>query len=195
MDDQKKSKKIPITEYVVSLEKRVRELENQVQEFPVQKIEQDNKMTLIVFSQDMDKIMTAFILATGGVSMGLEVNLFFTFWGLNALKKKTIYRKKNILEKMATFMMPVGLKGLKTSNMNMMGMGPIFFKMLMKQKNVQSLPELFELSQELEVKITACQMTMGIMGIKEEEMVDGINYAGVANYLDMASESKITLYI
>jgi len=123
------------------------------------------------------------------------VSMFFTFWGLTALKKQTVYAKKSVPEKMISMMMPGGPASVGTSQMNMMGMGPAFFKMLMKKNNVESLPDLIEMAQDLEVKMVACQMSMGIMGITKDELLDEISYGGVATYLADAGDSKITLFI
>lgn len=114
-----------------------------------------DRVTILVFSGDFDRLMTAFIIATGAVAMGSEVTMYFTFWGLTALKKKTTFANKSILEKMVSVMMPGGPKTTGTSRMNFMGMGPVFFKTLMKKNNVETLPDLIDLAQELEVEMVA----------------------------------------
>ena len=161
----------------------------------LQSEQRSERVTLLVFSGEFDKLMSAFIVAAGAVGMGMEVSMYFTFWGLNVLKKKNTYSGKPITEKMMAMMMPPGPNNTGTSKMNMLGMGPAFFKMMMKKNNVESLPDLIEISRELGVKMIACQMTMGVMGIKDEELIDGLEFGGAATYVGEASDSQITLFI
>lgn len=152
--------------------------------------------TIVVFSQDLDKAIAAFIIAQGAQSMGKQVNLFFTFWGLNILRKpKKIRVKKTLIEKMFGKMMPRGVKKLPISNMNMFGMGPKMIKSIMKKKNVDSLQTMIESAMALGVKITACAMSMDIMGIKKEELIDGVEIAGVATYLGDTAQANHNLFI
>ena len=152
--------------------------------------------TLIVFSGDLDKVLAAFIIANGAASMGRPVTMFFTFWGLNALRKQEkISVKKPIIDKMFGFMMPRGVKKLKLSNMNMAGMGTLMMKKVMKDKNVDSLEELMKKGMESGIKLVACTMSMDIMGITKEELIDGVELAGVASYLGDAEESNVNLFI
>lgn len=152
--------------------------------------------TIVVFSQDMDKAIAAFIIATGAASMGKKVSLFFTFWGLNILRKgKKVQVKKTFIEKMFGFMMPRGARKLPISNMNMLGMGPAMIKSIMKKKNVDSLPTLMANAMEMGVKVIACAMSMDIMGIKQEELIDGIEIGGVASYLADTTEANHNLFI
>jgi len=152
--------------------------------------------SMVVFSGDLDKAIAAFIIANGAAAMGRKVTLFFTFWGLNILRKgKRIRVKKNFMERMFGMMMPRGSKKLGLSNMNMAGMGARMIRMVMKQKNVTSLEELIKQAMASGVEIIACTMSMDIMGIKKEELLDGIKFAGVANFLGAAEESDTTLFI
>lgn len=155
----------------------------------------DDRTTIVAFSGDMDRLFAALTIASGSAAMGMEASMFFTFWGLAALKVKTTYTGKSFGQKMAALMLPGGPDRVPTSRMNMAGGGPIFFKMLMKQKNVQSLPEMLEMVQELGVRLVACEMSMGVMGISREELLPGIDYGGVATYLGDAARSKVTLFI
>lgn len=158
--------------------------------------ETKNGTTIVVFSQDLDKAIAAFIIASGAKSMGKDVSLFFTFWGLNILRKpKRVRVKKGLLEKMFGFMMPRGVKKLPISNMNMMGMGPKMIKHIMKKKNVDSLQVLMQSALDMGVKVIACAMSMDIMGIKEEELIDGVEVAGVATYLGDTQDSNHNLFI
>ncbi|HUT87856.1 MAG TPA: DsrE/DsrF/DrsH-like family protein [Thermoguttaceae bacterium] len=154
-----------------------------------------DRVSLLVFSCDMDKLLCAFIIAAGAAAMGMEVSMYFAFWGLVAVKKKTIFSKKPFLKKMLAAMLPSGPRRVGTSKMNMLGIGPAFFKMLMKKENVESLPALIDQVRELGVKLVACTMSMGVMGMKEEELLDDVEYGNVATYLEEASKSKVTLFI
>jgi NADPH-dependent 2,4-dienoyl-CoA reductase/sulfur reductase-like enzyme/peroxiredoxin family protein/TusA-related sulfurtransferase/rhodanese-related sulfurtransferase len=158
--------------------------------------ESKNGTTIVVFSQDLDKAIAAFIIASGAMSMGKNVSLFFTFWGLNILRKpKKVRVKKSMIEKMFGSMMPRGVKKLPISNMNMMGMGPKMIKHIMKKKNVDSLQVLMSNALDMGVKVIACAMSMDIMGIKEEELIEGIEVGGVATYLGDTQDSNHNLFI
>src|SRR3989338_8544612 len=121
------------------------------------------KFNIAVFSGDMDKVLAAFILATTAASMGMEVSMFFTFWGLNVLRKKKLTSGKNILQKMLNFMNKGGVGRLPLSKFNMLGMGPFMMKILMKQSNVPSVEELFKTAKDLGVKMVACTTTFSFM--------------------------------
>jgi len=156
----------------------------------------EKNKTIVVFSGDFDKAMAAFIIANGAAAMGSEVTLFFTFWGLNILRKDAhVPVKKNMIEKMFGMMMPRGAKKLKLSKMNMMGMGTSMMKGIMKGKNAASLPELIESAQKAGVKLIACTMSMDMMGIKKEELIDGVEEGGVAMYLNEAESGNVNLFI
>jgi len=152
--------------------------------------------TMVVFSGDLDKAIAAFIIANGAASMGHKVTMFFTFWGLNILRKDNPPAvKKNLVERMFGFMMPRGANKATLSQMHMAGAGTEMIKMIMKQKNVDSLPVLIETARQNGVKLLACQMTMDLMGIKREELLDGIDIAGVATMVASSDESNATLFI
>ncbi len=155
-----------------------------------------DKKTIIVFSGDLDKVMASLIIANGAAAMGSQVTMFFTFWGLNALRRaKKIKVKKDFLESMFGWMMPRGAEKLSLSKMNFGGMGTQMMKSIMKKKNVNSLPELIESAQLMGVKMIACTMSMDVMGIKEEELIEGVELAGVASYLGEADEANVNLFI
>lgn len=152
--------------------------------------------TLIVFSGDLDKVLASFIIANGAAAMGRPVTMFFTFWGLNALRKSNgPHVKKPFIEKMFGFMMPKGSRKLTLSKMNMGGMGTAMMKKVMKDKHVNSLEELMKDAMANGVKLIACTMSMDIMGITKEEILDGVEYAGVASYLGDAEEANVNLFI
>jgi len=151
--------------------------------------------TMVVFSGDLDKAMASLIIATGAASMGKEVTMFFTFWGLNILRKKGVSVEKDSMEKMFSMMMPEGISELKLSKMNMAGMGTTMMKKVMDQKNVDSPEKLLKQAREMGVNLVACAMSMDIMGIKEEELIDGVEVAGVATYLARTEEAGLNLFI
>lgn len=153
-------------------------------------------LTMVVFSGDLDKGIAAFIIANGFASMGHKATLFFTFWGLNMLRKDTPPQvKKTIVERMFGWMMPRGARKLILSKMHMAGMGTSMIKSIMKKKNVDSLPTLIKLAQENGVRILACQMSMDLMGIRKEELIDGIESVGVATMVAASGESNATMFI
>jgi peroxiredoxin family protein/TusA-related sulfurtransferase/rhodanese-related sulfurtransferase len=155
-----------------------------------------NGKSMVVFDGDLDKAIAAFIIANGAASMGRPVTMFFTFWGLNILRKPEKQKvKKSFIENMFGGMMPRGVNKLKLSNMNMLGMGSKMMKSIMKAKNVTSLEELIKSAMASGVRIIACTMSMDVMGIREEELIDGVEFAGVATYLASAEESDVNLFI
>lgn len=161
-------------------------------------IETSNKngATLVVFSGDFDKAIASFIIATGAASMGKEVTMFFTFWGLNILKKKGKGKvKKDTMEKMFDVMLPSHAGKLPLSQMNMMGMGPAMIKQIMKKHNVDDLETLIANAINMGVRVVACAMSMELMGIKKEEFIDGVEIGGVASYLGAADDSGLNLFI
>ncbi|NPV70957.1 MAG: hypothetical protein HPY55_09970 [Firmicutes bacterium] len=155
-----------------------------------------DKKTMIVFSGDLDKAMAAFIIATGAAAMGSEVTMFFTFWGLNILRKERPGPvRKPLLGRVFGWMMPRGANRLGLSKMNMCGAGTVMMKSVMKQKRVMSLPDLIEQARELGVRLVACTMSMDVMGLKPEELLDGVEFAGVATYLGEADQAGLNLFI
>lgn len=168
-------------------------LENSVKNTVVEP--KDNK-TIVVFSGDLDKAIASFIIANGAASMGKKVTMFFTFWGLNILRKhEKVSVKKGFMDSMFGFMMPRGSKKLKLSKMNMLGMGTKMMRKVMKNKNVTSLEDLIKSAIDSGIQIVACQMSMDVMGIKKEELIDGVKIGGVGYYLGEAEDSNVNLFI
>ena len=156
----------------------------------------DNAATIIIFSGDLDKVLAGFVLATGAAAAGLETSMFFTFWGLSALKKKgAAAGPKNIMEKMFGAMTPSSSESLGTSKMNFFGMGSVMLRKMMKDKGIATLEELMGLAREMDVKMIACTMSMDAMGVGKEELLDGLTYGGVATYMADAVRSRVTLFI
>ncbi len=152
--------------------------------------------SVIVFSSDLDKVLASFIIANGAASMGRKVTMFFTFWGLNVLRKSEGPSvKKPIIDRMFGMMMPRGVNKLTLSKMHMGGMGTAMMKKVMKDKNVDSLEDLVKQAMENGIHMVACTMSMDVMGLTKEELIDGIDYAGVASYLANAEESNVNLFI
>lgn len=151
--------------------------------------------SLLVFSGDLDRLLAAFIIAASAAAMGLKVSMYFTFWGLVALKKKTIFAGKSVAEKMLAAFTPATPAAAGTSKLHMLGAGPVMLKSIMKQKNVETLPGLIATARELGVRMIACQMSMDIMGIVPDELLDDIEFAGAAAYVGEASSARMTLFI
>jgi peroxiredoxin family protein len=179
-----------------ALEKQVAEMKAQLDSLT--KNQQEDKISMIVFSGDLDKALAAFIIGTGAVAMGMDVVMFFTFWGTPLLRDKNkAAGGKDMMGKMFGTMLPKGTDQVKLSKMNMGGMGTAMMKSLMKKKNVASIEQLIEIAGEMGVKIFICEMSMDLMGFKREEMISypDLTYCGVAKFLEQAITSKIQLFI
>lgn len=179
---------------VTSTEHRIADLEVRLGQLEAS-VPRADKVTLLVFSGELDKVLAGLMIATTAASLGMNVTVFFTFWGLNVLKEKRTYIGKDIKERMIDLMTPTGPGGMNVSQLNMLGAGRIMLKMMMKDKDVVSAAELLEIAKESGVKLVACSMTMQVMGIKEDELTSGIEVAGAASYLVDASRSGCTLFI
>ena len=158
---------------------------------------QEDKLSLIVFSGSLDRLIAAFVLATGAAAMGMQVSMFFTFWGTAALRREARHLKKSLLERMFGWMLPTGSRRLPLSQMNMGGGGPLMIRYIMKQKGVASVEEMMTLAGELGVNVNVCTMSMDLLGMKEAEMLEypGLSYCGVAKFLETAAPGKITMFV
>lgn len=162
----------------------------------VKKSEVKEGKNLVVFSGDLDKVLASFIIANGAAAMNRPVTMFFTFWGLNALRKSEHVKvKKPLIDKLFGLMMPRGSQKLKLSKMNMAGMGTAMLKKVMNDKNVDSLETLMKTAMANGVRLVACTMSMDIMGITKDELIDGVECGGVASYLGDAEEGNVNLFI
>ena len=154
----------------------------------------NKKASIVVFSGDMDRVMAAFIIATTAAAMGMETSMFFTFWGLQAIKKK-VGTGKGLFGRMLSLFL-TDINGIGPSKMNFGGMGRWMFKQMMKSKNVASLPDLRQMAIDLGVKLLACQMSMDVMEIPREALIDEVSdVVGAATYVLEAQEADITLFI
>ena len=152
--------------------------------------------TIVVFSGDLDKAIASFIIANGAAAMGKKVTMFFTFWGLNILRKEeSVGVSKSLIEKGFGWMMPRGSKKLQLSKMNMAGIGAKMIRKVMRDKNVESLESLIDEAKANGINLVACTMSMDVMGIKEEELISGVNFGGVGYYLGEAEDSNVNLFI
>jgi peroxiredoxin family protein len=168
------------------LEKRLAYVEGQVAE---------DRVALVVFSGDLDRVLAAFIIATGAAATGQQVSMFFTFWGLSVLKKDKQLSGKTLFQKMMTLMSPGSSQSLPVSQMNYFGVGAKMLRSMMKAKNVNSLEEMISLARELGVRMIACEMSRDLMGIKESELVAGLECGGVASFLADSLKSRTSLFI
>jgi len=178
---------------IAELRQRLSTLEKKAQSAP-----DTNALCMVVFSGELDKLLASFVMATGAAACGMKVSMFFTFWGTAALKKKGPQSPgKTLVEKMFGWMLPGGLDRRKLSKLDMGGMGRWMMAREMKKKNVTDLASLISLAQELEVQIYICEMSMSLMGITLEELIDNptMKQCGVAHFLTLASEANTTLFI
>lgn len=153
------------------------------------------KMALLVTSGELDKLMIAAILAVGASAMDYEVDVFFAFWGLSAVRAKSAFKGKRPLDKLMTLMLGSGLEGLPASRFNCMGLGARFLEGVMRGKKVASLEELIAMAEESGVRMTACQMSMEVMGIAQDELRPGVTVGGVAAFIGSASQCGLSLTI
>ncbi|BCN30073.1 CoA-disulfide reductase [Anaeromicropila herbilytica] len=155
-----------------------------------------NNKNIIVFSGDLDKAIASFIIANAAAAMGRKVSMFFTFWGLNVLRKpEKVSVKKDFVSRMFGVMLPRNTKKLPISKMNMGGMGPRMIRAVMKNKNIDSLEDLIKEAMKNGVELIACTMSMDVMGIHKDELIDGVKTGGAATMLDNAEESDMSLFI
>jgi peroxiredoxin family protein len=175
------------------LEEKVRDLEKRLLYAEAQ-IPED-RVTLVVFSGDLDRVLAAFVIAIGAAALGQQVSMFFTFWGLGVLKKDKQLAGKTVLQKMMAVMSPGSSQNLPVSKMNYFGVGAKMLRSMMKERNVSSLEEMIALAREMGVRMIACEMSRDVMGIKEAELVGGLECGGVAAFLGDSLRSRTSLFI
>ena len=155
-------------------------------------------LSMVVFSGELDKVLAAFTIANGAAAMDLPVHMFFTFWGLNVLRREgpvELHRKKSTMEGMFGRMMPRGPQQLQLSKLKMAGLGTRLIKREMAKKHVAGLNSLIRSAQEQGIQFIACQMSMDLMGIQKEELIDGITIGNVGSFIDAADRSRMTMFI
>ncbi len=152
--------------------------------------------TLIVFSDDFDRALASFVIANGAAAMGKKVTMFFTFWGLNVIKKdKAPYVKKDFMGRMFGRMLPGSSRKLKLSKLNMLGFGSTLMRKRMADQKVDSLEMMIRSALDAGIELIACQMSMDVMGVRREELIDGVRVGGVATYLENAEQSNVNLFV
>lgn len=156
--------------------------------------ENNDQASFAVFSGDMDKVMGAFIMAIGAATFDMEVTMFFAFWGLKPIQKGNL-TGKSFFERLLGLMNRGGIERIGPSRLNFGGLGRWLFKKMMKNNDAYSMSELLEQAQELGINLVACQMSMDVMGITIDDLIDGVEIGGVGDYIDAASDSKFSLFI
>jgi peroxiredoxin family protein len=185
-----------------SSEVTIEQLQAQIDELKgkVENLENSRKdqLSIAIVSGDMDKVLAAMVISIAAAAMDTHVKLFFSFWSLSALRDpKKSAEGKDFISRMFGLMLPKGKNKLALSHMNMCGIGPKMINMLMKKQNVMSLDKMFQEAAELGIEITICEMSMGLMGFRKEEMIDypNLRYAGAATFMADAGESSVQLFI
>lgn len=163
----------------------------------VAKSHAEDRLSMVVFSGSLDRMLAAFVLASAAAASGMQVEMFFTFWGLAALRDRKKNAKKDLLGKLFGWMLPRGHKKLPLSQMNMGGAGPVMIRTIMKKKGFASIEEMMAVCGEFGVRIYACDMSREVMGIKPEELIDypHLDYCGAATFLEKASSGRVSLFI
>lgn len=178
-----------LEERLEALEARLAALENH----PAQGIE--DRVAMVVFSGELDRAIAAFIIATGAAAMGLDVSMFFTFWGINIVKQQKQFSDKNILEKGFAAMLPGNSHTLPLSQMNYFGVGARLIRKIMRDHEVASLEELIGLAREMGVRLVVCDMSKELLGIHDNELLPDMDHGGVATFMGDAAHAKVTLFI
>jgi peroxiredoxin family protein len=193
MDATSEARLVADSSQMQALEERLRDFEKRLAH--VEEQVSEDRVALVVFSGDLDRVLAAFVIATGAAAMGQQVSMFFTFWGLSVLKKDKQLSGKTLFQKMMALMSPGSSKSLPVSTMNYFGVGAKMLRSMMKAKNVNSLEEMIVLARELGVRMIACEMSRDLMGIKEPELVAGLECGGVASFLADSLKSRTSLFI
>ncbi len=183
---------------VANLERGFRELSEVATTLEKRPAGAEDRLAICCFSGELDRLLAAFLIATGAAAMGTTVNMFFTFWGTAALRNPDVTGvKKSFIGKMFGWMLPKGHKRLKLSKMNMAGAGPLLIKRIMRKQNVASIEEMIATAAELEVRISICCMSMDLLGMPPNEFIDypNLRFCGVAQFLEDSGKGRTTLFI
>ncbi len=171
---------------IETLETRLAEVEDQIP---------SDRVTIVVFSGELDRVLASLVIGTGALAMGLEVSYFFTFWGITTLKDNKTLGGKTLFEKMMTMMTPAGTKGMGVSRMNFFGIGAQMLRSMMVENNVESVESMFQMVKDMGATMYSCTMSQDVMGIETTELIDGTIDAGAATMIADAVDSKFTLFI
>jgi peroxiredoxin family protein len=182
-----------VSDRLAEVEARLDALEKAQKDLQGDQVE--NRVSLVVFSGDLDRVMAGFVIATGAAAVGMDVSMFFTFWGLSVLKKGRQLKGKSVLEKAFTLLTPGDSRSLPLSQHNFAGVGAALMRKIMREKGIASLEELVQMARDLGVRLVGCQMSMDVMGITANELLDGLEVGGVATFLGDAARSKVSLFI
>lgn len=155
----------------------------------------EDRVCLVVFSGELDRVLEAFVIATGAAALGQRVSMFFTFWGLAALRRKKQLSGKRLGEKLMAMLSPQGSRRLPMSRMNFFGVGSKMMRRVMRNKHVASLEDLMRIAQRMGTRIVACETSRDMIGAREEELIDDLEFGGTASFLSDALRSRITLFI
>ena len=179
---------------ISDLEKRISELTDRVS--AIEKSAGNDRLAIGVMQGDLDSMIASFIIALGAVAYDIQVDMFFTFWAIAALRDPNKSAKKSFMDRMFGLMLPRSSRALPLSKMQMAGIGPKMIRGVMKQRGVKSLEELIKEAGELGVRIHICEMSMNVMGFKEQEMIDypNLDYVGVGTFISLISESRQVLF-
>lgn len=178
-----------------SLEERVISLENQLNSIGATYEKKENHIILIVCTQDLDQVLPTLVIATNAATLGIRVKIFFTIWGVNVIKKKRVLAKKRLTEKLLSLLTPKSYKSLPMSNLNIGGIGPMLLKYMLKEHKLPSLDDLLTLCRELNVEFCACELTLNLLGITEDELLENVKCTGITTIISEASDSNFTLFI
>ncbi|MCS6955955.1 MAG: DsrE/DsrF/DrsH-like family protein [Candidatus Calescibacterium sp.] len=173
------------------LQEELNNLKDQLSEI----ISQKNKVSIVVFSGDLDRVLASMIIATGAASFGKEVTIFFTFWGINSIKVKRNVKNKKWHQKLFSLLNPKSYSDLPVSKMNFLGIGAMMLKKMMKEKNVNTLEDLIKIAKDLGIRFVACEMSKDVLGIQDDELMEGVESGGVAYFLSHALNSAMTIFI
>jgi peroxiredoxin family protein len=168
------------------LEEKIADLEARVPE---------ERVSLVVFSGDLDHILAAFVLAAGAAALGQQVSMFFMFWGLAGLRRKKVMTGKQLMQKVTAMLSPGNSRKLPVSHMNFFGAGARMLRRMMRDKHVASLEDLMRVTRRMGTRIVACETSRDVMGIRDEELVDDLEFGCAAGFLGDALRSRVTLFI
>ncbi len=183
----------PTTRLLARQQEALERLESRLDE--VERRTPEDRVSIVVFSDDMDRILAGFTVANGALAMGMEVSMYFTFWGLAAIRKETHLEGGDFRQRLLGLFTPGRSEEMGLSKLNYLGLGPRLMRSLMRDKNVSSLEDLRDLAQEMDTRFIGCTMAMDLMGIGQDDLVEGVELGGVATFMEEALKSRMTLFL